>query len=131
LGLKLKFLDDSEGITVPTHAFVDIETLQENIARKEASCWAKTRVALSKSTVMKFKEYYKRGPRVTSPLRKSVWRVKEPKEVSLSVCPGGVAIGRGVVEQTRLTRQVESWKYLNHLQPPCSSLLNFPSNHQP
>jgi hypothetical protein len=38
LGLKLKFLDDSEGITVPTHAFVDIETLQENIARKEASC---------------------------------------------------------------------------------------------
>jgi hypothetical protein len=75
---------------------------------------------------MKFKGYYKRGPRVTSPLGKSVWLVEEPKEVNSPVCPGGDAIGRWVVEQTKLTRQVESWKYLNHLRPPCSSLLNFP-----
>ncbi len=59
-GLKLKFLEDSQGITVPTHAFVDILTPQENIARKKVSCLAKISAALSKPTVKKFKEKFKR-----------------------------------------------------------------------
>lgn len=45
LGFKLRFTDNSQGIIVPTYAFVDIKTPQENIARKQASWRAKTKAA--------------------------------------------------------------------------------------
>ncbi|KAJ5110669.1 hypothetical protein N7532_001204 [Penicillium argentinense] len=82
LGLKLKFADDSEGITVPTHAFVDVKTPQENMARKEASLLSKTKATFSKATALKLKEFIRVGTTaVASPLGKSVWFVQDPKKV--------------------------------------------------
>ncbi|KAJ5594588.1 uncharacterized protein N7459_000796 [Penicillium hispanicum] len=80
LGLKLKFPDGSRGIVVPTHAFVDLKTPQENMAHKHASWLAKTKSTFSKATAIKIKERIRRGSAVESPLGKSVWFVQEPKE---------------------------------------------------
>jgi hypothetical protein len=85
LGLKLRFADDSQGIAVATHGFVDLRTAQGNIAHKEKSWLAKTKSTFSKATAMKVKERVKMGAAVDSPLGKSVWFVQEPKEVSRTV----------------------------------------------
>jgi hypothetical protein len=82
LGLKLRFADDSHGIAVATHGFVDMNTAQGNIAHKERSFLTKTKSAFSKATAMKIKECVKMGAAVDSPLGKCVWFIQEPKEVS-------------------------------------------------
>lgn len=84
LGLKLKFADGSQGIAVSTHAFVDMKTPQENIARRRSTWLSKTRAAFSKAAAMKAKECVKMGAAVDSSLGKSVWFVQEPKEVGIS-----------------------------------------------
>ena len=81
LGLKLKFPDGSQGITVSTHAFVATKKPQENIAQKRASLLSKTKSAFSKATAMKAKECVKMGSAVDSSLGKPVWFVQEPKKV--------------------------------------------------
>lgn len=83
LGLKLRFADDSLGIAVATHGFVDMKTAQGNFANKERSWLAKTKSKFSKATAMKIKECVKTGAAVESPLGRSVWFVQEPKEVSM------------------------------------------------
>lgn len=85
LGLKLRFADESQGIAVATHGFVNQKTAQGNIARKERSWLAKTKSAFSKATALKVKERVRMGTSVDSPLGKSVWFVQEPKEVRLVV----------------------------------------------
>ncbi|KAF3402015.1 hypothetical protein F1880_009748 [Penicillium rolfsii] len=80
LGLKLRFADDSQGIAVATHGFVDLRTAQGNIAHKEKSWLAKIKSKFSKATAMNIKERIKTGAAVDSPLGKSVWFVQEPKE---------------------------------------------------
>lgn len=85
LGLKLRFADESQGIAVATHGFVNQKTAQGNIARKERSWLAKTKSTFSKATALKVKERVKMGAVVDSPLGKGVWFVQEPKEVRLVV----------------------------------------------
>lgn len=85
LGLKLRFADESQGIAVATHGFVNQKTAQGNIARKKTSWLAKTKSAFSKATALKVKERVRMGTSVDSPLGKSVWFVQEPKEVRLVV----------------------------------------------
>jgi hypothetical protein len=85
LGLKLRFADDSLGIAVATHGFVDMKTAQGNFAHKESSWLAKAKSKFSKATAMKIKKCVKMGAAVESPLGRSVWFVQEPKEVSMGV----------------------------------------------
>ncbi|KAJ5692021.1 hypothetical protein N7462_001444 [Penicillium macrosclerotiorum] len=80
LGLKLKFPNGSQGIAVPTHAFVDVKTPQENISQKHESWLSKTKATFSKAAVMRVRERIKMGTPVDSALGKSVWFVQEPKE---------------------------------------------------
>lgn len=83
LGLKVKLQDASQGIVVPTHAFVDVKTPQENIARKETGWLARIQSILSRAASMKIKDCIKMGSKENSPLGKSVWFVAEPKEVGI------------------------------------------------
>lgn len=86
MGLKLKFPDGSQGIAVPTHAFVNVKTPHEDVARKHSGWLTKTKSTFLKVTAMKVKECVKAGSAVNSPLGKGVWFVQEPKEVC--VCCG-------------------------------------------
>ncbi|KAJ5118476.1 hypothetical protein N7448_010183 [Penicillium atrosanguineum] len=79
LGLKLEFTDGSQGICVPTHAFVDVNKPQDNPNRKRASLLEKTKAMFSIATVMKVKESLKVGAAVNSSLGKSMW-LGQPKE---------------------------------------------------
>ncbi|KAJ5101432.1 hypothetical protein NUU61_003654 [Penicillium alfredii] len=80
LGLKLKFPDGSQGVIVPTHAFVNIKTPQGNSAHKDASWVAKTKSTFSKATAAKAKNCVIKGSTGNSPLGKSVWFVQDPVE---------------------------------------------------
>lgn len=81
LGLKLKFSDGSEGITVCSHAFVDVKTPVNHASHKESSFLSKTKSAFSKATALKIKERVINGSAVDSPLGKSVWLAQRPCEV--------------------------------------------------
>ncbi|KAJ5611512.1 hypothetical protein N7528_008617 [Penicillium herquei] len=79
LGLKLKFPDGSEGITVSTHAFVDVSTPVDHCA-KETTLLSKVRSTFSRATALKMKECVKTGSAVDSPLGKGVWFAQEPRQ---------------------------------------------------
>lgn len=81
LGLKLKFSDGSQGIAVPTHAFVDVKTPQGKLARTHKGILSRTKTTLAKATAKKLKGYVHVKHSVDSPLGKSVWFVQDPKEV--------------------------------------------------
>lgn len=82
LGLKLELTDGSQGICVPTHAFVDVNKPKDNLTHNRASLLKKTKATFSIATAMKVKESLKVGATVDSSLGKSVWLGK-PKEVSV------------------------------------------------
>ncbi|KAJ6111557.1 hypothetical protein N7523_007618 [Penicillium sp. IBT 18751x] len=79
LGLKVEFTDGSQGICVPTHAFVDVNKPKENLTPKRTSLLKKTKATFSIATAMKVKESLKVGATVDSSLGKSVW-LGQPKQ---------------------------------------------------
>lgn len=81
LGLKLKFPDGSHGIVVPTHAFVDVKTPQEKLARTHRSLLSRSKSTLAKVCAKKLKSCVKMKHNGTSPVGKTVWFVQDPKEV--------------------------------------------------
>lgn len=81
LGLKLKFADGSEGITVSTHAFVDLKTPVEHSSHKGLGLLSRTKSAFSRATALKVKECVRTGSNVDSSLGKSVCSSQGKQEV--------------------------------------------------
>ncbi|KAJ5261447.1 hypothetical protein N7478_012042 [Penicillium angulare] len=71
LGLKLKFADGSEGITVSTHSFVDSKTPFERSSHKGLGLLSRTKSAFSRATALKVKECVRSGSNIDSSLGKS------------------------------------------------------------
>lgn len=81
LGFKLKFPDGSQGIVVPSHAFVDVKTPQQKLARKHKNLLSRSKATLAKLTAKRLKACVKTKHNGTSALGKGVWFVQVPKEV--------------------------------------------------
>lgn len=81
LGLKLRFPDGSNGIAVPTHAFVDVKTPQDQLSRTRRSVLSRTKTTLAKARTKGLRGYVKMRHVENSPLGKSVWFVQDPKKV--------------------------------------------------
>ncbi|KAJ5219749.1 hypothetical protein N7468_008953 [Penicillium chermesinum] len=80
LGLKLKFLDNSEGITVPTHAFVDVKNPRVHREPQNSNWLSKTKSAFSLSTVIRMSESIRLGVPMDCPLGKTAWSITDPQE---------------------------------------------------
>ena len=83
LGLKLKFPDNSQGITVPTHVFVDVKNPRQR-EPQQASWLSKTKSAFSLSAAIRMTESVRLGVSMDCPLGKAARFVAEPQEVSPS-----------------------------------------------
>lgn len=80
LGLKLKFLDDSHGITVPTHAFVDVKNPRSR--EPPPTSWlSRTKSVFSRSAAIRMKDSVRLGVPMDCPLGKPAWFVADPQEV--------------------------------------------------